>query len=79
MGIELFLDAAFGFGQLTEDVRVCRELRIAPLTDAQNRDAFARRRARRAARAVTVLADVGLAAVPEESAAIALTERRGGA
>jgi branched-chain amino acid transport system permease protein len=46
---------------------------------AQNRDSFARRRARRAARAVTVLADVGLAAVPEESAAIALTERRGGA
>jgi branched-chain amino acid transport system permease protein len=46
---------------------------------AQNRDSFTRRRSRRAARAVTVLADAGLAAVPEESAAIALTERRGGA
>jgi branched-chain amino acid transport system permease protein len=46
---------------------------------AQNRDSFARRRARRAARAVTVLADVGLAAAPEQSAAIALTDRRGGA
>jgi branched-chain amino acid transport system permease protein len=46
---------------------------------AQNRDSFARRRARRAARAVTVVADAGLAAVPEASAVIGIGERKGGA
>lgn len=45
---------------------------------AQNRDSFARWRGRRAVRAVTVVADAGLAAVPEASAAIGVAERKGG-
>jgi branched-chain amino acid transport system permease protein len=45
---------------------------------AQNRDSFARWRGRRALRAVTVVADAGLAAVPEASAAIGVAERKGG-
>lgn len=45
---------------------------------AQNRDSFARWRGRRALRAVTVVADAGLAAVPEASAAIGIAERKGG-
>jgi branched-chain amino acid transport system permease protein len=45
---------------------------------AQNRDSFARWRGRRAMRAVTVVADAGLAAVPEASAAIGVAERKGG-
>lgn len=45
---------------------------------AQNRDSFARWRGRRAVRAVTVVADAALAAVPEASAAIGVAERKGG-
>ena len=45
---------------------------------AQNRDSFARWRGRRALRAVTLVADAGLAAVPEASAAIGVAERKGG-
>ena len=46
---------------------------------AQNRDSFARWRSRRGARAVTVLADAGLAALPEASEVIGVSERKGGA
>ena len=46
---------------------------------AQNRASVGKWRDRRAARAVTVLADAGLAAVPEASAVIGIAERKGGA
>jgi hypothetical protein len=40
VSIELFLDTALGLSKLTQNVHVCRELRVTPLTDAQDRDAF---------------------------------------